>query len=74
MHILVLVVKLDLALQWKDTCKELHSKHTERVNICIFHAIGNVQVRFIPTKCTGIHVSADKRSCPQGLYTKLVLS
>jgi len=41
---------------------------------CIFHAIGNVRVRFIPTKCTGRHVSADKRSLQQGLYTEFVLN
>ena len=32
-HILLLFVELDLALKWNNTGKELHSKHTERLNI-----------------------------------------
>jgi len=33
MHLLVLVVEFDLALQWNNTGKELHSKHTERLSV-----------------------------------------
>jgi hypothetical protein len=57
--------------------------HTDLV-INVFGATGNVQIRYIPTYCKGVHqcekyklfkhVSADTRGSHQGVYTMIKFS
>jgi len=60
MHIVVLLVELDLAFQWNNTGKELHSKHIERLNILQLPCKWEHTGKIYSSKCTGIRVSADK--------------
>jgi hypothetical protein len=67
MHILLLLAEIGLAFQWNNTGKELHSKHIQRLNILQLPCKWEYTGKIYSSKCTGVRVSADKRSLRQGL-------